>query len=112
MAGTLGRVYGGDPNLIHVPDGQRTHIGYLLEAFLSGTMRQGAENRTDRERETQNLCPGCYMVVGFDMLVALADNNGQSRKELARSMRDAFQHLLDCPDDGCIEEIHIELDPC
>lgn len=109
--GTEGRVYGGNPNLLHVPDGTRANLGHLLAAFLEGQMRTNAENRTEREKETQLLCPGCYMVVGFDMMIVLADENGQSRKELARCMMNAFKRLYDNPDGGLTEEITVLLDP-
>jgi hypothetical protein len=109
--GTDGRVYGGDPNLIHVPDGTRADVGARAAAFVENEMRQGAENRTERQREMQRLCPGCFMVVGFNMLLRLADDTGQDRRELARSMIHAFEQLLANPDAPPLEEIFIQLDP-
>lgn len=109
--GTEGRVYGGNPDLLHVPDGQRAALGHLVAAFLEGQMRENAENRTDRQKEMQPLCPGCYSVVAFDMLVVLADDNGQSRRELARCMINAFQKLYDNPESGLTEEMRILIDP-
>lgn len=110
--GTEGRVYGGDPGLIHVPDGKRADLGKALATDLDRLMRVGAQGRTLHEASTQPLCPGCYMVVGFDMLVTLADRNGQSRVELANSMIRAFEKLRDDPHgEGLIEEIIVELDP-
>lgn len=106
------RVYGGDPNLIHVPDGTRAELGRAAALWLERAMRMGAENRTLSERAMQRLCAGCFMVVGFDMLVTLADDNGQSRTELARCMMNAFQKLLDNPENGMTEEITVLLDPC
>jgi hypothetical protein len=109
--GTEGRVYGGDPDLLHVPDGKRSDLGALVAAFIEGQMREGAENRTERQKEMQRLCPGCYMVVLFDAALHLADNTGQSRLELARSMKWAYEQLEANPEQPPIEEIFIRLDP-
>jgi hypothetical protein len=109
--GTDGRVYGGDPNLIHVPDGKRADLGAALATDLDRLMRVGAQNRTLHEQATQRLCPGCYMVVAYDMLVTLALRNGQPLPELARAMRDAFDRLLQDSSDPLMEEILILMDP-
>lgn len=109
--GTLGRVYGGDPNLIHIADGKREGAAAQLAFELDRLMRQHAENRTADEKERQPLCPGCYMVVGFDMMLILAEQNGQCKRELARTMRDAWQMVLDNPEQDCVEEILILIDP-
>lgn len=109
--GTEGRVYGGNPDLLHVPDGQRANLGHLVSAFLEGQMRENAENRTDRQKEMQLLCVGCTMVVMFNASIVTADDNGQSRKELARCMINAYQKLLDDPEAGLTEEIKVLLDP-
>lgn len=114
--GTDGRVYGGDCNLIHVADGHRAEYGAALAHHLDGMMRDAAYRdgeRTWKEAVNQPLCPGCYMVVGFDMMLTLAKENGQSIKELARTMRDAFDNLLNCEDADaqCIEHIRITIDP-
>src|ERR1044072_9106005 len=98
--GTDGRVYGGDPNLIHVSDGQRANAGRKMAQVLDELMRERAENRTAEQRATQKLCPGCYMIVTFDMLLTLADQNGQPRRELALSMIGAFSKLLEVPEEG------------
>lgn len=109
--GTAGRVYGGDCDLIHVPDGQRGRLGKLVASFISTTMRLLTVDRTDTQRDTQLLCPGCFMIVGFNAMLALADANGQPRRELAKSMIGAFQLLLDNPDQPPLEEINVALDP-
>lgn len=115
--GTDGRVYGGDPSLIHVKDKTRAEMGRRLAGSLDDEMRYQAFQggmRTQAEafgENRQKLCPGCYMVVGYDMLLQLADANGQSRTELARSMIGAFQKLLDNPELGLTEEIEVLLDP-
>lgn len=110
--GTDGRVYGGVPSLIHIPDGHRGDLGAALATDLDRMMRVGAVNRTQHERAAQRLCPGCYMIVGFNMLIALADRNGQPRRELARSMIRAFEKLEANPEAGMTEEIDVILDPC
>ena len=108
--GTDGRVYGGDCNLIHVKDGKRAAAGRAMARELDKLMRQHAEDRTEEQKRTQLLCPGCFMVVGFNMLTELARRNGQPLSELAHSMADAFQKLADGGPDA-IEEIVVWLDP-
>lgn len=111
--GTLGRVYGGDPTLVHVPDGKRGELGIALAQDLDHLMRVGAENRTPHERATQKLCPGCYMIVMFNALVHLARQNGQPLDELARTMQEAFARLLETENaiNELLEEIAIIVDP-
>ncbi len=104
-------IYRGDPHLIHVSDGKRNMAGEHLAAVLTTQMRLNAENRDPHERASQRLCPGCYMVVVFDLALHLADQNGQSRRELAHSMIGAFSRLLDEPDMRGVEDIHVYLDP-
>lgn len=110
-AGSAGRVYGGDLDLIHVPDGKRADLGDAIATALDHLMRVGAENRMLHERATQRLCPGCYMVVMFNALVTLARRNGQPLDELAASMIGAFERLLADARFGRIEEILVLLDP-
>lgn len=104
---TMGRVYGGDPRLIHIPDGQRERVGKDAADFMDGRIRMAAR----RQLEIKPLCPGCYMVAGFDMLVALAQDNGQSLKELGLTMAQAFQELASEEGDPFREEIRVILDP-
>lgn len=108
--GTDGRVYGGDCELIHVADGKRASAGRHLATLLDGLMRLNAENRTEQERANQLLCPGCFMVVGFNMLVALAERNQQPMNELCLSMEEAFRSLR-LNGSSYIEEIQVMLDP-
>lgn len=113
MSGTLGRVYGGDSSRIHVVDGGRKQMGDWTADFLDAEMSNRAYERGDRtweESQTQKLCPGCYMIVGYNMLVSLALRNGQDLQELARSMIGAFQHLEANPDHPFTEEIEVILD--
>lgn len=109
------RVYGGDCDLIHVQDGQRGKMGEAAARYIDMSMRHEAwkaRARTRNEVETQSLCPGCYMVVGFNALLTLAKQNGQSLPELGRTMAAAFTKLAECGDDAaCIEEINVLLDP-
>lgn len=108
--GTDGRVYGGDCDLIHVADGKRAAAGRHIAKVVDGLMRANAENRTDEQKASQLLCPGCYMVVGFNMLTELARQNGQPLTELAASMENAFRQLREGGADA-IEEILVLLDP-
>src|SRR5688572_17757371 len=99
MNGTEGRVYGGDPNLIHINDGERADMGLRMAEHLDRRMRDEYKGeRTLDQRVDQPLCPGCYMIAMFNMAITLADENGQSRTELARSMRNAFEKLLCNPE--------------
>lgn len=104
--GTDGRVYGGDENLLHLPDGYRAHYGGVI-AELTDAMFRGI-NGGDRE---SRLCPGCYMVAMYDAAVALAIENGQDLGELGRSMAAAFQRLADAapgePIEPFIESIEV-----
>lgn len=109
--GTDGRVYGGDKQLIHVADGKRAQAGRRMATLLDGLMREHAENRTEAEKASQLLCPGCYMVVAFNMLTELAKRNGQPMGELAASMANAFTALAN-GGDSSMEEILVILDPC
>lgn len=93
--GTEGRVYGGDCELIHVADGKREEAGHWLARQLDYEMRRRAQGRTVEQKESQALCPGCYMIVGYNMLLSLADANGQSRTELGRCMANVFQMIAD-----------------
>jgi hypothetical protein len=107
------RVYGGKPQLIHIDDGQRAVMGVRIAEHLERRMRDEYQGeRTPAQRVDQDLCPGCYMVAGFNMMLTLADANNQSRTELARSMRNAFDLLLKNPEMGLTEEITVLLDPC
>lgn len=107
-----GMVYRGDPELIHVSDGRRTEAGRRVARFIDEQMRKYAEGRTEIERYAQALCPGCYMVVIYNAALALADANGQPRRELAASMSLAFAKLAEAPDLGFTEAIEVILDPC
>lgn len=120
--GTEGRVYGGDCNLIHVADGKRVEVGEDVAAFVDRLMRRKAYSEGRRTygqtfggfaEEVQQLCPGCYMIVGFNMLVSLAEHNDQDLIELGRTMAAAFTKLADQVESGQgvhIEEITVEMD--
>jgi hypothetical protein len=112
--GTEGRVYGGNPSLIHVKDGTRAQVGAYVAHHLDTEMRLRAfleSTLTADQALSQKLCPGCYMVVLFNAAVRLAKANGQSLTELGNSMSAAFKALAE---DGpeAIEEIEVLLDPC
>jgi hypothetical protein len=107
------RVYGGNPNLIHIDDGARKDMGLRMAEHLERRMRdEYSGERTPAQRVDQNLCPGCYMIAVVNMAITLADANGQSRRQLARCLANAFQKLANDPEAGLSEEIEILLDPC
>ena len=91
--GTNGRTYGGDENLIHVPDGFRGAYGKRVADFVDQIMREGAEGRTPEEIEAQALCPGCYMVVMFNASLYLAARSGQHPAELSATLGMAYAEL-------------------
>lgn len=112
--GTEGRVYGGNPSLIHVKDGTRAQVGAFVASQLAVEMRWRAVedgSRSMGEVLSQKLCPGCYMVVLFNAAVKLAQDNGQSLTELGNSMSAAFKALAEGGPEA-IEEIEVLLDPC
>lgn len=112
--GTDGRVYGGDCDLIHVPDGTRATHGKQAADFIDRNMRQAAFTsgmRTKAQSETQDLCPGCYMVVLVNTALELAKRTGQSTREMGKALSAAFELIAACDGDpDCIEEIRIRLD--
>lgn len=103
MSGTLGRVYGGDPQFVHIADGERQHVGALVADYLDGLMRALSMDRNAKEKR---LCPGCYMIALYNAALTLAERNGQSRAELCRSMAGAFAALAS-DDTYNREEIHV-----
>ncbi len=117
--GNDGRVYGGDCELIHIADGKRESVGQWLASVLDEEMRTGAvdsDARTelqafgDDDHQEQDLCPGCYMIVGYNMLIELARQNDQSMVELGRSMAAVFTALAEGRPFNH-EEIEVILDP-
>jgi hypothetical protein len=113
--GTDGRVYGGDPNLIHVPDGLRREAGRRVAKAVDFVMRAISNRIPWPQRATKLLCPGCYMIVLFNAAVYLAKANGQPLSELGRTMAAAFTHLAETAEIGVpagLEEIEVILDPC
>lgn len=113
--GTQGRAYGGDCELVHVADGQRAAMGRNVAVVLDSFMRAAAEANGMRSAEdayTQDLCPGCYMIVAFNMLVCLAEENDQNLQELACTMARAFAKLAEGGKTAArMEEIEVILDP-
>lgn len=110
---TDGRVYGGDTGLIHIEDGERREVGAWLASMLDQRMRADAyesERRTDKQAQTQDLCPGCYMVAIFNCAIELAKDNGQDLKELGKTMAKAFKRLARNPAESNIEHIEVILD--
>ena len=114
IEGTLGRVYGGACNLLHIPDGRRKDFGAAIAFIVDRAFRQLPANVA---RPETPLCPGCYMIAMFNATCALAEANGQPLGELCFSMAEAFTslgtHLEErggSYDLEAIEEIHVVLD--
>lgn len=109
--GTNGRVYGGDPELVHVHDGRRASMGKRAAMLLSDAIRKDAMEKSYPERWLQPLCPGCYMIVGYNALITLATHNNQDMRELGRSMAALFTKLADTGDPQLIEEMQVIPEP-
>lgn len=107
QAATLGRVYGGDKRLVHIPDHHRADVGKAVAAFIDARMR---EVQTFNLPPTAPLCPGCYMVVIIDAAIALAEADGQDPCELGRSLAHAFAHVAEGRAYAYTEEV--EVIPC
>lgn len=105
--GTNGRVYGGDPELVHVHDGERAEMGQHVAMLLSDAIRKDATDRGYVKRWTQPLCPGCYMIVAYNALLTLAMDNRQDVRELGRSMAALFTKLAETGDPRLIEEMDV-----
>lgn len=103
------RVYGGDCNLVHIPDGERKAAGVIIAEYLDTFVR--GHNRALGRNADGLLCPGCAMIALFNAALVTAERNGQPRAELAATMRNAFDRLLRDPAAGLTEEIEIILDP-
>jgi hypothetical protein len=91
-SGSLGRVYGGDQRLVHIPDHHRADVGREMAAWLDARMR---EVQTFNLPPNAPLCPGCYMVALIDCAIALAQADGQSVHELGRSLARAFERVAE-----------------
>lgn len=103
--GTEGRVYGGDPNLLHIPDGSRQQFGNDIADHIVQKIRDLNEGRSDP------VCPGCCNVVVFNIARELARQSGQTETEMARSLALAFEQIAE-GNKTSLEEIEIILDPC
>lgn len=95
--GSDGRSYGGDPNLIHIPDHHRADFGRAIADTVISTMRLlgtlGVGHDAEPYDGDKPVCPGCYMIGLFDALVELAKRDGQSVQELGASMAELFTQL-------------------
>lgn len=103
--GTEGRVYGGDPNLLHIPDGQREAFGIDVANYAIQKLRE-INGGSDLKP-----CPGCCNVVVFNVALELARQSGQSVTEMAASLSLAFTQIS-TNNKQSLEEIEIILDPC
>lgn len=81
----------GDPDLVHIDD--TAFMGVRMADQLEIAMRRGAERAGDVDAWQKKLCPGCYMTAGVDMLIVMAQRNGQDLRELAASIIGAMQVL-------------------
>lgn len=103
MSGTDGRTYGGDCNLVHIQDGMRGEFGKALADLVDSGMRAMAG---EDKSAGKKLCPGCYMIALYNAALYLAERNGQDKRELCRSMAEAFNALANDPN-YYREEIHV-----
>lgn len=108
--GTNGRVYGGAKSLVHIPDGNRAEVGARIAEEID-TIIRARSNQCPDVVEDGKLCPGCYMIALFNAAIALADANGQPRRELGRTLSAAFAKLAERPNSGTTEEINVLVDP-
>ena len=104
-----GLVYRGREDRVHIADGERANMGEELADFLGGAMRQYAAMRGDGGAWMNRLCPGCYMTAVYNMAVTLAEGNGQSLRELGRTLAGEFQRLAD-GEQVHVEEVRVVLD--
>lgn len=108
----MSQIYRGDPDLVHIQDGQRARAGAILAVKLDDLIRDQSPNGDDLSKP---LCPGCYMVAIFNCAIAVARANGQSLTELGNSLGNAFLALAQDGDHAeSIESIEVQLDsdPC
>lgn len=107
MSGTEGRVYGGDPGLTHIPDGERAALGRGMAREMELAIRNAAGIYPWRSEYARPLCPGCYMVALYNMAVELARVNGQSYRELGDTLAAKFRDLARTGDPTPIEHIEV-----
>ena len=103
------RVYGGVCDYVHIADKTRKLMGQRVASYVDRTMRELAKAE-GKQTEGKLICPGCSMIALFNAAIALADDNGQSRAELGRTMAQAFAKLASDPASGMTEEIEVLLD--
>lgn len=112
--GTDGRVFGGDCDLVHIPDGMRAFHGQMAANEIERNMREAAYisgARSKAQAQTQDLCPGCYSVVIFNAALELAKRSKFDTRALGLTLSKAFAQLAACDGDPqCIEEITMRLD--
>src|SRR5690606_472867 len=107
-----GLVYRGREDRVHIADGQRELAGASMAALLDLRMRQHAERNkalTPGPARGLPLGPGCYMTAVYSMALTLAEENGQSLRELGRTLAGEFQRLAD-GEQGHVEEVRVILD--
>jgi molybdopterin/thiamine biosynthesis adenylyltransferase len=108
--GTDGRVYGGDKNLVHIPDGERKAAGALIAHEVDRIIRfMSTQSAIVKDKGV--LCPGCTMIAVLNAAIILAENNGQPLRELGATLGNAFLKLARNPENGLTEEIEVLVDP-
>ena len=93
--GKEGKVYWQDDNLIHV-DGEWVFLGERMATEVEIVMRKHNELNLEKDKEfswSAPLCPACYMLIAYNMLVGLAQRTGQDIEELRSSMIELFTHM-------------------
>lgn len=91
-----GRVYGGREQYIHIKDGQRARFAREVAEFITTKMKAEAVargSRTQEQADVQSPCPGCSMIIVFNVAIILACQSGQSLREMAISLGKAFTTL-------------------
>lgn len=101
-------VYRGREDRVHIADGCRANMGDRLASVLESMIREDAEE-FDSGAYDKPLCPGCYMTALFNAAVATARNNGQSLRELGRTLAGEFSRLAEGGADR-VESVNVVLD--
>jgi len=103
-----GKVYWQDDSYVHVEDrwqefGQR--MADKLEMAIRRANSDGGFYDTEKP-----ICPACYMLIAYNMLVNMAKKNGQTLEELQASMLGMFESMdFDNPFKDSLEVMcHVE----
>lgn len=89
------KVYLHDEQFVHV-ENQWIEMGGRMVDKMELMMRAWNGNEgweTDKAGYIKPLCPACYMLIAYNMLVELAERNGQDLQELKESMAKLFNEM-------------------